>query len=369
MKKTGIAFVFISSIIFQMCGKANEDTKKKDTEVSVVRLFLPDTVYMSASDTTEYNIYYDNCICVPTYHNYYFDVDCKVGQSFAQGWRYTPKDGTNATYNFTLSVFNSAGKLIDSKLTTLKISDNNNISKTDTILVIGNSLTNANIYTAELYRLSGGVLNFIGTKDTNTNSPNEGHSGKTFCWFVSDSTSPFIKYEGSKFDFKTYLEDNNMTKPNLITIMLGINDFIKGKTEVSFDSITAYCDTMISNIISVIPDIKIGLVYIVGPSNSQDAAGNNYGNKLEQWRTKRYFHLWNELLKKKYGVGGTHYNPIVTLIPANLGLDTEHNMQTKFVKYNARNNDKYYQQSNSVHPAQSGYYQIADFIYGWIVNK
>jgi len=120
-------------------------------------------------------------------------------------------------------------------------------------LVIGNSLTDANVYPAELYRISGGLLKFIGTRDTGSNSPNEGYSGKTFEWFVSDSCSPFVQYKNGKFDIKTYLEDNNFNKPNLITIMLGINDFIRGKSKAKFDSITAYCDTMISNFISLIP--------------------------------------------------------------------------------------------------------------------
>jgi len=40
-----------------------------------------------------------------------------------------------------------------------------NISQKDTILIIGNSLTNANVYHAGL---SGDRLNFICTKDTKT---------------------------------------------------------------------------------------------------------------------------------------------------------------------------------------------------------
>ncbi len=361
----------IIAVTLQNCSPHNSKNSydEKTENKNLVRLFLPDTVYMSASDTTEYNIYYDNCICVPNYHNYYFDVDCEVGKSFEQGWKFTPKDGTDTIHNFTLSVYNWDGNLIESKSTTLKISDNDNVSKEDTILVIGNSLTNANVYPAELYELSSKRLNFIGTCDTKTNSPNEGYGGKTFHWFISNTSSPFVFKDSSSIDIKTYLDSNNFNKPNLITIMLGINDFIRRTTIAEFDSITTFCDSMVANFTSEIPDVKLGLVYIVGPSHSQNAAGTNYSNKLERWKTKRNFHLWNELLKGKYGVGGTHYNPQVTLIPANLGLDTKHNMKTKIEKYNSRNKQTYHRQSNSVHPAKSGYKQIADFIYGWIVNK
>jgi len=87
MKKLALLVTIIISFAVQNCGNVNSDSKNDENmdvmRENYVQLLLPDTVYMNASDTTEYNIDYDNCICVPNYLNYYFDVDCEVGNSFA----------------------------------------------------------------------------------------------------------------------------------------------------------------------------------------------------------------------------------------------------------------------------------------------
>ena len=56
----------------------------------------------------------------------------------------------------------------------------------------------------------------------------------------------------------------------------------------------------------------------------------------------------------------------IYVVPTNVNLDTENNMQTTTVAINSRNSDTLERQSNGVHPADIGYYQIADVIYYWL---
>ena len=59
----------------------------------------------------------------------------------------------------------------------------------------------------------------------------------------------------------------------------------------------------------------------------------------------------------------------IYLIPLNVNLDTENNMQTETVVVNSRNTATKVRQNNGVHPANSGYYQMADMIYYWLKGQ
>jgi len=331
-----------------------------------VRLLLPDTVYISASDTTEYNIYYENIIVTTDYHDYVFKVTCDSGRAWAQGWRWTPDAATTGEYDWSIDILNEANYPVAHGSTILKVAANTDVASTDTILVIGDSQTNGNQYPAEMFTMSGGVLNFIGTLDTGTDSPNEGRSGYSFSNFENQVGSPFVN--DGDVDIENYLSTNGFNDPNLITIMLGTND-IYGSTELVIDADVAeafsYADSIIAGLHSACPNAQIGIAYLLPPAYSYDAGPT-------RWAVKRGFHRWNEMLKAKWGVGGTDEETYITLIPINLGYDTEHNVQTDTPVYNSRNSDTYtrtYSAGNAlIHPGTSGYLQVADYIYGWVVN-
>jgi len=50
-------------------------------------------------------------------------------------------------------------------------------------------------------------------------------------------------------------------------------------------------------------------------------------------------------------------------LPFNLNLDTANNMSTVETAINARNSSTYFKQSNGVHPALTGYWQMADSVF------
>lgn len=332
------------------------------------QLLLPDTVYMSASGSTEYNIYFDNLSLTENYKNYHWLVTCDSGQTFEQGWRWTPASGTSGNFTLKIEIYDREYTNLDYATTVLAVASNNMTASKD-IIMIGNSLTAAGTYPTEVNALADGSLTLYGTQGTSPNN-HEGHSGKTYSWFENDATSPLVDGSGN-VDFTGYLSDNSFPDPDFVTLFLGINDLFGANhttIETSINNVISYADSIIANIKDATTDRAIiGLAMITPPAYNQDAFGTNYDN-YQTWKVKRNYHRFNERLKAYYGTGGSGEQGNVYLIPVYLGLDTEHNYPTTNAQYNARNSSTYIRQTNGVHPATSGYYQIADWFFGFIVN-
>lgn len=341
-----------------------------------VRLLLPDTIYISASDSTEANIYNENIVCVPNSGDYFFNYNCAMGEQYEYGWRYTPEKSEYGQFGMSVSVYNSSGDLITTASTIVKVDSNNFITSNDTLLLIGDSITDYNIYPAEIYTLSGDNIQMIGTQDSGTDSPNEGYSGQSWEWIESGSASPFLNGDGD-FSMSFYLSDNGFNNPDFVIITFGTNDVRENIEEsaAGYADIFAAMDTVVNNILADLPSAKIGIGYVIPPAYEQSAAGYTKASALtfrhtrDRWQVKRRIHLYNELLKRRYGANGTHNNSRVFLIPTYIGIDTKHNFPTTTQNYNARNTDTRTVQNDLVHPANSGYWQMADYYYGWLTNQ
>ena len=117
--------------------------------------------------------------------------------------------------------------------------------------------------------------------------------------------------------------------------------------------------TFIDNVHASYPNAKILLVGLQVPAI--DGLGYNYGasgtyadfqalmayvNNLDVW--------YDDLVESNSNV--YHINLAGQ-------FDTEYNMPTVQTTVNSRNSQTITKQSNGVHPAQAGYYQIADAVY------
>jgi lysophospholipase L1-like esterase len=151
--------------------------------------------------------------------------------------------------------------------------------------------------------------------------------------------------------------------------MLGTNDVFSA-TDANLEETTATilknADMLLNGIRAGAPNAKIGLVTTVPPSASQDAFGANYGANQTRWQYRKNQHRLVEKMMEKYK-GREAEN--VWIVPAYLNLDCVHNFPQIEVAANARNSQKITRANNGVHPAASGYQQIADSIYGWLQNR
>ncbi|MDZ7617716.1 MAG: SGNH/GDSL hydrolase family protein, partial [Patescibacteria group bacterium] len=183
--------------------------------------------------------------------------------------------------------------------------------------------------------------------------------------------SPFLYLIDDKpvLDFARYCQENNGgVAPDYITIALGCNDNFGATEETieeSIDRFLANMGVLIAEFRRVGPATKIGIVMLVPPSASQDAFGANYRCGQTRYQYRRNQHRVVERLMAIYGNLAAEN---VFLIPAYVNLDCVHNYPSVTGPANARTETEMTRASNGVHPAASGYRQMADSIYCWIIG-
>lgn len=173
-----------------------------------------------------------------------------------------------------------------------------------------------------------------------------------------------------KVDYAGYLSTNSLALPDAVFILLGTNDVFGSLTD---EAVVATATTAFSNLDTLIASIKQAGVSIVGlmltcpPAATQDAFGANYFAGRNRDRVKRNYAVWVEELIKKYGNSESQG---IYLVPVNTGLDTVHNFAyAAAAPANSRTTMTVTRQNNGVHPATSGYQQIADVTWAFIKNR
>jgi len=371
--------LFISAMLMTVAVNAASNNQ--------LRIILPPAVYAVAGQ--EINIYFDNIVLSPNYNNYAFDVDCAKGRQDRARWRFTAKPEDTGSYPWKIKIYNDANALVAEGQTEIIVSPADaGSAKAVSLLLIGDSLTDASVYPRELYNLClkyGPKLTFIGSHSGHGKEPgdfaHEGYAGWSWNTFLTQYNPTQNDYRGkSKFltdkdgtpelDFKTYCNQYAAGKaPDFITVMLGTNDVFSLK-EDNLDSaiyrILKNADKLIAEFQKVGPGTQIGLALTVPPAATQDAFGSNYQCGQTRWQYRRNQHRLVELMIERYG-SGKYRN--VSLIPVYVNLDCENNFPTVSEPLNSMNSAKTVRQSNGVHPAQEGYLQIADSFYAWLKFK
>lgn len=169
--------------------------------------------------------------------------------------------------------------------------------------------------------------------------------------------NPFWDSTENKVDFGTYATRLGVSSIDYVYVLLGWNG--AGSSD---SAITTQVTTFIDNVLASFPSCKIVLLGIQAPS--RDGLGVSYGAK---GLYSRYFDLLtyvfhlNDLYKSI--ADSDTYSGKVYFVNISGQFDTEHNMITGTRKVNTRNTTTETYQTNGVHPATSGYYQIADACY------
>ncbi len=354
--------------------------------VNTVRLALPPAVY--AVPGQECNIYFDNIILTTNWSNYAFDVDCARGRQDRARWRFTPLPADVGRHPWKIKIYDAANCLVGEGGTEIIVSPADaGADQPVSLMIVGDSLTDASGYPRELYRLfqnpGNAKVTFIGSH-SGSGKPiggfaHEGYGGWTWKAFLTQwsteepqhyrSKSKFLVEKDGKpvFDFKAYCEKNAGGKPpDFITIMLGINDVGNApeeNRETVIDGILKNADTLIAGFLKDAPNAVIGVGLVVPPAASQDAFGANYKCSLARWPYRCNQHRLVERMIVHFA-GAKQKN--VSLVPLHVNLDCENGYPTAEEPINAREPGMVLHQVNGVHPGRSGYLQIADSFYGWL---
>lgn len=366
----------------------------------------------------EFNIYFEGLICSPS--NQFPVVLLQAGQGSHREIRYTwtPKrEDVAKEYPFKIELRNALDEVLE------VVSVPVHLAKPDAgagqkirLLCIGDSLTNASQYTAELLHLFGEkkeggeeekektetpgtgstettAATITGTEEKNpelillgTNVPrssipenrHEGYGGWKFSDFNTRyelervnpekynlRNSPFIFEVGGKVDFTRYFETyTENQKPDFVTIFLGHNDVANvtdQNREEAIEKIMVQAREFVSALRAALPEARIAVITPALPAR-QDAFGENYGTRINHWTYRKNCHLLSQKLIQEFSE-----SPLkVSIIPAHLVVDAANGYPEQERPANARSSKKVFQQTNALHPNTEGYKQIADAIYAWM---
>ena len=357
-----------------------------------VRLALAKVIYAVAG--VETNIYFDNVILTTNSANYAFDVRCEKGFLFQDRWSYTPGAEEQGAFPLWLEVRDeSNGIVARAQATILVVRGSAAAEVPATLLAVGDSLTEASVYTQRLLDLSDGpngpVLRLIGSRGPG-NSPghganrHEGYSGWTAAAFATyagplsrsgffkgeQTGSPFVYIENGakRLDFGKYSAQFNLGKaPDFVTFALGSNDIAYGSDDdidAIIDQMLAHLDELVRMVHAYSGATRIGLLLTIPPCSSQDGFWNYKGTQREvRWQFRRNQHRLIERMMEHYG--GREQEKLY-LVPTYLDLDAAHNFVTRSLPWNAQNSVENPRVIDGIHPAAAGYRQMGDMIYAWL---
>lgn len=196
----------------------------------------------------------------------------------------------------------------------------------------------------------GANLTLVGTQGT-APYQHEGRAGWTFAGYrlekVGTTVNAFYNPSTKDFDFQYYLTNNNIEKPDVVFIQLGINDVFYNSSDGAVeDTLTSMVTdlTFIKNSIKAVdPTIKVVYNLPTPPTSNVDQFARNYPNtKYTQWRVR----LNNNLVVKR--MIETFDGTDIDLLAINASIDVENNIR------------------DGVHPTNDGYAQIAQTLCAYL---
>lgn len=358
---------------------------------NALRLVLPPSIPAVVGE--ECNIYFDNVVLVPTVDVWIFDVVCNRGKQQSERWTWVPTKEDVGEHSLQIDIRDGLNKVVATAKTTIRVvGAESRSSEPITMLCIGDSLTQASVYTARLLELCGRPDNpklaLIGTHwPGNEAGPNrhEGYGGWTAKRFATHYNvharmgnykkrgSPFLYLNEEKkpvLSFVNYCHDVNADVfPDVVSIFLGPNDVFRytdENLEAGIDDMLAHFDLLVAMIRSESPATNIAIMLPVPPASTQDAFGHNYRSGQTRWQYKRNQHRLVERMLTAYA---KREGEKIHIVPTYVNLDCLRNYPTATVTASSVNDTKIVRQSNSVHPAASGYRQIGDSLYAWLKSQ
>ena len=274
---------------------------------SKVNFCLPHTIIAKVG--TPVSIYFEGVTLNKNLSKFHFLVICEKGLVDSLTWSYNPIISDTGSYAFKISAYDEMARLVETDSSILIVSKDT-FAKNDTtkILMIGNSLTRAGQiaqYLTQLVQTTGSTFKTMGSISINDSIKVEGWSGKTWSWFLSDSTSPMVFRNNSvyNFDYLSYIQKYCPTSPNIVTIELGINDcfYLSIDTcsltiiDSRINAVFVTAQKMIKKIKEVTPNVKIGVCLLPTPSMRDSVFYKNYPNSnITRWGWKKVQYRLNQ---------------------------------------------------------------------------
>lgn len=354
-----------------------------------VKLYLPKVIRW---ETNKPLYIFKHCITNAfNYENYNIQVlmsaDENKGKDMHRYFTYTPTE--EKTLIMTFNLYDAAHNLIDTKNVSLIVKNSTVPSTAMKVLFIGDSLVYYNRITDEFARVmtssdsattvkdtisiydvfkpagrKSSNVSLIGTQKLNYKgwtgqTKHEGRSGWGWNNFIGTS-SPF--YSGGKLNFSTYFSKNGT--PDVVYIGLGWNDtrnipISDTDVKINVNTIKTQAKTFLDALTSQYPNLKIRLWTQNVPGVNGGIGNHVYG--ATQWsdeqRLKRMMFGICEMYEE---LAGLYAN--VEVVWTTCMIDSEYALQESESPINYRITSKEVLGVDYVHPADAGFFQIADGI-------
>lgn len=286
--------------------------------------------------------------------------------------RFTPGASTNTWYLNFSRINKNTGLVQETKQVYFNVNHPLETSLTKNVMIMGDSLTDADTTAGEVYRMLGVdadcTINRIGTLGS-SGSENEGRSGWRWRDYISPSgtyqtnyTNPFWDTENNRLDFQKYCQTNGYSGLDYVLINLGTNDAIPADVMDSpngYSSVIANAKTFLTALLSSdygYPDCKVAIALLgIGPEYSARIFEN-----ANVFRKK--FNMLNVayLLEFDNGI----WNPNVTCFALGSSTNrkygygyTEEPISARFSQLTIQEDDL------GIHPSTAGYLSWADAYY------
>ncbi len=351
-----VCLLVLANAVLMTCIFYRNDVKEDSTKIC-----LPPQIY--ALSGHELNIYFDNIINGRD-SDYDFNVVCDIGKLYEGFYRVIPESG--GVFPITIQVIDNCSVLCEAT-SEIVVTDGKEENLVINCLVIGDSIICNDYLLPSIdsnMREANMSIKFWGTRGE-SRYKHEGRGGWTINKYLNSEESPFV-FEG-EFDFYRYWNCEINDNMDYYFIHSGVNELFYDDNDEELKStlqetINDY-DRLITTINTVDPKAKICLMITIPPAYTQDEFGEKYGTKYPRWRYKANNYAWIETMINYFSE-----DERVFLVPVNVNLDTKNNMGTQRVRVNFRNEKTKIVTAaeGHVHPAESGYWQIADEIYYFI---
>lgn len=199
----------------------------------------------------------------------------------------------------------------------------------------------------------GGDVPKTGTA-TAIETSTQGDSVIEFTDVYVTSRNPFWNSTTKQVDFIHYEQNLLGTKPDVVQIYLGTNDY----------SSSSYIGNMKHLIDCLNRDWNVPIMIVLAPyRGNQDGMGKQSGTSM--LNRKAHDVMWKQhrnILKELQGLDNVH---IVPVAPCH---DSEHNYGMVEGQVNSRNTSTTWYPTESVHPQECGYLQMADAMWGTLLS-
>lgn len=367
----------VAKSTFINCAVSNPNRLVASTPTSTATSLLAAVPATIKSYTgAEFNLWLDNVIL--DYEHSGFRVEAVIAGSEVRSMNRAIRMtfATAGTKIVTLNVYDNVNNIVESKILTINVIAANAGAGTIQILCVGDStIDDATMLSPgvpyyehegpaivrELYTLCNNNKGFtplmIGHKKNYEPYRHAGMSGWDTTWFLN-ANSPFW-YNGRN-DFKHYVQTNivgqagAVDRLDFVPIQLGINNLKNGGSPAS---VIADLKTFSGQVLADYPTAKIIIGYSASGCDATGWGVHFFGNSSFVTFRKSMIELW-KLVESEFN--GNALYPNVYACNAGQWIDRVYGMPYKLLPVSSRSAETQLTHWDSVHPAESGYKQMAD---------